>query len=149
MPSTTIPPRLALHIACTGHPRSQMCPQRLLSYSSQVCFFARCKFFISNSITGNPGLLDFYIPFLNALHDKDVTENLAIVAHTHIDHTPGVYKDTNPHSRHSLTSQVHSAIEAFDATVAEFRSSKIVVIGHSVGAWVTLQVDSSAISVHS
>ncbi|KAF9447797.1 alpha/beta-hydrolase [Macrolepiota fuliginosa MF-IS2] len=91
-------------------------------------------------IPGNPGLLDFYTPFLNALYEKDATENLAIIAQTHIDHTPGVYKDTNPHSRHSLTSQVHSAIEAFDATVAEFRTSKVVVIGHSVGAWITLQV---------
>lgn len=90
--------------------------------------------------SGNPGLLDFYTPFLTALQDKDVTENLAILAHAHIDHTPGIYKDTNPHSRHSLVSQVQSAIEVFDATVAEFTPARVMLIGHSVGAWVALQV---------
>ncbi|KAF7784006.1 hypothetical protein Agabi119p4_171 [Agaricus bisporus var. burnettii] len=91
-------------------------------------------------IPGNPGLLDFYTPFLTALQDKDLTENLAILAHAHIDHTPGVYTRASPHSRHSLTSQVQSAIEAFDALSAEFPIARVMIIGHSVGAWVALQV---------
>lgn len=69
-----------------------------------------------------------------------MTENLAILAHAHIDHTPGVYTRASPHSRHSLTSQVQSAIEAFDALSAEFPIARVMIIGHSVGAWVALQV---------
>lgn len=95
---------------------------------------------LSDSSPGNPGLLDFYSPFLTALQDKDLTENLAILAHAHIDHTPGVYNDTTPHSRHSLDSQVQSAIEAFDALASEFAPARVMIIGHSVGSWVALQV---------
>lgn len=91
-------------------------------------------------IPGNPGLLDFYTPFLTALQDKDLTENLAILAQAHIDHTPGIYHDTLPHSRHSLYAQVQSAIELFDTTVAEFSPARVMLIGHSVGSWVALQV---------
>ncbi|KXN85673.1 hypothetical protein AN958_10856 [Leucoagaricus sp. SymC.cos] len=87
----------------------------------------------------NPGLLDFYTPFLTALQDKDITENLAVLAQAHIDHTPGIYKHTSPHSRHSLSAQVQNAIQLFDAALAEFSPARVMLIGHSVGAWVSLQ----------
>ncbi|KAF9015551.1 hypothetical protein BDQ17DRAFT_1229560 [Cyathus striatus] len=95
-------------------------------------------------IPGNPGLLDFYTPFLTALHDKAENGKLAILAHSHIYHTPGVMREPEArmHNRHSgLTYQVQSAIEAFDALKTNLpNQTKIVVIGHSVGAWISLQV---------
>jgi dienelactone hydrolase len=91
-------------------------------------------------------LLDFYTLFLTALQEKDVTENLAIIAQAHIDHTPGIYQGTLPHSRHSLAAQVQSAIEFFDAAVAEFSPARVMLIGHSVGAWVALQASFTPVS---
>jgi len=34
---------------------------------------------------------------------------------------------------------VQSAAELFDSTVAEFSPARVMLIGHSVGAWVALQ----------
>lgn len=67
---------------------------------------------------------------------------LSILAHGHLGHSPavphgGAYKD--PYSV-GLTAQVESALEAVDAIKAAFPQSAIAVAGHSVGAWITLQV---------
>lgn len=87
---------------------------------------------------GNPGLLDFYTPFLNAIYLKDTTSRLAIFGHSHIGHSPGFHGSS---SSYSLACQVQSALEAFDAIKASFGAhTKVVIIGHSVGAWVSLQV---------
>lgn len=89
-------------------------------------------------IPGNPGLLGFYTPFLSAIHSKDTVGGLAILAHAHIGHTPGIGENT---SRCDLTLQVESAIATFDAIKSAFGlDSKVVIVGHSVGSWVTLQV---------
>ncbi|TFK36880.1 hypothetical protein BDQ12DRAFT_713826 [Crucibulum laeve] len=90
-------------------------------------------------IPGNPGLLHFYTPFLTAIHSDDTTQKLAILAHAHINHTPGIQE--GPITSWSLTSQVQSAIEALEAIKLTCGpSSKVVVIGHSVGGWISLQV---------
>jgi hypothetical protein len=105
----------------------------------------------ASSVVGNPGLLDFYTPFLSTLHDKDSTAKLAIFAHSHIGHTPGVQNDNFSHStlNHGLTTQVQSAIEAFDAIKTAFGAhTKVVIVGHSVGAWISLQVLESFINLH-
>ena len=91
-------------------------------------------------IPGNPGLVEFYTPFLSALHGKDTSSRLAILAHAHLNHTPL----SSPHLNaidHSLTSQVQSAIEAFDALRSEFgNNTKLILVGHSVGSWISTQV---------
>lgn len=97
---------------------------------------------IAPSQAGNPGLVEFYTPFLAALHEKS-GGRLSILAHGHLGHSPavphgGAYKD--PYSV-GLTAQVESALEAVDAIKAAFPQSAIAVAGHSVGAWITLQVD--------
>lgn len=91
-------------------------------------------------IPGNPGLVEFYTPFLSALHDKDASSRLAILAHAHLNHTPLPSSHLNA-ADHSLTAQVQSAIEAFDALRSEFgNNTKLILVGHSVGSWISTQV---------
>lgn len=93
--------------------------------------------------TGNPGLVEFYVPFLSALWEKDTTSRLAILAQGHLNHTPLPEPEFNA-SEYGLAAQVQSALEAFDALKAEFgREIKVFLIGHSVGAWISSQVSSS------
>ena len=92
--------------------------------------------------TGNPGILDFYTNFLTALHNEDKTCALAIMAHSHVGHSPEIH---DQHSRQdtgsSLSTQIQGALEAYDAIRYYYRQqTKIVLVGHSVGAWIALQV---------
>ncbi|KAJ7783590.1 hypothetical protein DFH07DRAFT_788326 [Mycena maculata] len=88
-------------------------------------------------IPGNPGLLDFYVEFLSSLHNKH--PGLAVFGHAHLSHTPGVHAEKfNP--EYGLRAQIQSAVEALDAIRAAFGCTKIVLAGHSVGAWIALQV---------
>jgi hypothetical protein len=67
---------------------------------------------------------------------------MAIFAHSHIGHTPGVGGKLTS-KQFALACQVESAIQAFDAVKKTFGAHvKIVLAGHSVGAWVTTQVRS-------
>ncbi|KAK1228664.1 hypothetical protein PQX77_008317 [Marasmius sp. AFHP31] len=87
------------------------------------------------SLSGNPGLVEFYIPFLSAL--QNAKNRLVILAHAHINHTPGI---VSPAAEHSVTIQVQAAIEALDSLKKHYDSIPIIIIGHSVGAYITLQV---------
>ncbi|KDQ63374.1 hypothetical protein JAAARDRAFT_29400 [Jaapia argillacea MUCL 33604] len=96
-------------------------------------------------IPGNPGLLGFYPPFLSDIHARARSSStpLAILAHSHIGHSPGVEDTETRYTLDSvgLTAQVASAIEAVDLIKDTFgNNTKIVVIGHSVGSWITLKV---------
>ncbi|KAJ7492794.1 hypothetical protein FB451DRAFT_1219594 [Mycena latifolia] len=88
-------------------------------------------------IPGNPGLVNFYIEFLNSLHAKH--PGLAIFAHAHLAHTPEIHamKSEGPNG---LVAQIQSAIEALDSVRAAFPETKVIIGGHSIGAWVALQV---------
>ncbi|KAJ6604477.1 hypothetical protein DFH09DRAFT_1122824 [Mycena vulgaris] len=88
-------------------------------------------------IPGNPGLVGFYTQFLNSVHSKH--PGLAIFAHAHLAHTPSVQAG-KPNGAIGLVAQVQSAIEALDAVRAVFGQTKIIISGHSVGAWIALQV---------
>jgi hypothetical protein len=99
----------------------------------------------TSSIPGNPGLLGFYPPFLTAIHKASA--KLAILAHAHIGHTPGVgdKTDWNP-QRYGLATQIRNAVEAFDAVKLTFGpSTKVILLGHSIGSWFALQVVSQII----
>jgi len=89
-------------------------------------------------VPGNPGLVDFYTPFLTAIHAK-TDQSLPILAHAHLGHTPGLNDNlafNNPLAV-SLVSQVESLLEVIDAARSQFE--KIVIAGHSVGSWIALQ----------
>ncbi|KAJ3822097.1 hypothetical protein F5880DRAFT_1660424 [Lentinula raphanica] len=84
-------------------------------------------------IPGNPGLSEFYIPFLSALHQQN--GNICILAQSHLGHTQEA-----PALVHDLAAQVSAATEAFDALVQTYPQRRYVVIGHSVGSWIAVQV---------
>ncbi|KZT02403.1 uncharacterized protein LAESUDRAFT_706049 [Laetiporus sulphureus 93-53] len=92
-------------------------------------------------IPGNPGLVEFYTPFLTELHNK-CKGNLAILAHAHLGHSPTIPHGDEPptHAIAGLTTLIQSAIEALDAIQLTFPSSKLTITAHSMGCWVTLQV---------
>lgn len=64
---------------------------------------------------------------------------MAIFAHSHIGHTPGVGGKVSA-EQCALSYQVESALQAFDAVKKMFGVHvKVVLAGHSVGAWVAAQ----------
>jgi len=84
--------------------------------------------------------VEFYTPFLSELHERDTVSNIAILAHGHLNHASLPSPDARALDQ-SLLAQVQNAIEAFDALEAEFREhTRIIVIGHSVGAFIATQV---------
>ncbi|KAL4241821.1 AB hydrolase superfamily protein [Abortiporus biennis] len=91
-------------------------------------------------VPGNPGLLNFYIPFLASVHNKS-NHTLPILAHSHLGHTPGLgtgsSEDTSRLSL-GLIAQVESLLELIDAVKSVY--SKVIIAGHSVGCWLTMQV---------
>ena len=89
---------------------------------------------------GNPGLVDFYIPFLSALYEKLISTNVAILARAHLDHAPQIREHSRLPPSHGLTIQIESSIEILDSILYNYAKTRIVVIGHSVGAWISLQV---------
>ena len=97
-------------------------------------------------ITGNPGVINFYLPFLTAIHHKDKSGTLAILSHSHVGHDPEVEAwDLAATSRnpfiYALSFQLRNTLRVFDALSTWFGiNTRIVVIGHSVGAWLALQV---------
>lgn len=92
-------------------------------------------------VPGNPGLCSFYTEFLSEIHAKS-DGNLAIMAHAHLGHTPEVIdQDVFKNLKSiALDSQVKSAVEALDAIKLVLKPTHVVLIGHSMGAWVILQV---------
>jgi triacylglycerol esterase/lipase EstA (alpha/beta hydrolase family) len=80
------------------------------------------------------------LPFLNALHQKDTTTTLAILALGHIGHSPVI---SAPQSTDScgLASQVESVARVLNALKLEYGgTAKVALVGHSIGAWMSLQV---------
>lgn len=88
---------------------------------------------------GNPGLADFYTPFLNEIHAKS-DGKLPIIARAHLGHTPHVDGDEAyiDHTFVGLASQIESIIELIDASKTIY--DRLVLVGHSVGSWLVLQV---------
>jgi pimeloyl-ACP methyl ester carboxylesterase len=100
-------------------------------------------------VPGNPGLAAFYTEYLSEL--RSLCPNLAILAHSHLAHTPGVIIDQSVFTKPSsvdLQTQLKSAIEALDAVRQTLRPKHVVIIGHSLGAWLCLQVRSPGIVLY-
>lgn len=94
---------------------------------------------------GNPGLLDFYTPYLSTIYYEDTTSKLAIFGHSHLGHTPGIETEgafyQSAPTCYGLSAQVEAALQAFDAIKSTFgHDTRVVLVGHSVGAWLALQV---------
>jgi len=90
--------------------------------------------------TGNPGLVDLYIPFLSGLYGRYSSSNLAIVGHGHLGHCPQIQDNPKHHPEESLKIQIQTSLEVLDAISTFYVKTRIVIVGHSVGAWLALQV---------
>lgn len=91
-------------------------------------------------VPGNPGLAAFYTEYLSELRCR--SPSLGILAHSHLGHAPGVIDQPvfiHPDSV-GLPTQLKSAIEALDAVKQTLRPKHIVLVGHSLGGWLCLQV---------
>jgi pimeloyl-ACP methyl ester carboxylesterase len=86
--------------------------------------------------------VDFYVPFLSAVHAGQASPDFAIVAQAHLDHFPGIRNAGSARytAGESLAVQVQSAIELLDAVIAwSPRKIRVVLVGHSVGSWISLK----------
>ena len=99
-------------------------------------------------VPGNPGLAAFYTEYLTELRSR--SPNLGILAHSHLAHTPGVIDQPVFTNRSSvgLPAQLKSAIEALDAVRQTLQPKHIVLVGHSLGGWLCLQVRPADILCH-
>ncbi|KZV93789.1 hypothetical protein EXIGLDRAFT_716768 [Exidia glandulosa HHB12029] len=84
-------------------------------------------------VPGNPGILGFYGPFLDSLHNE-LGGQVSILAHAHLGHTP----DGPRTESFSLLAQVDALIHVIDACKSE-GYERITIIGHSVGTWIMVQ----------
>ncbi|KAG1784137.1 hypothetical protein EV702DRAFT_1057620 [Suillus placidus] len=90
-------------------------------------------------IPGNPGIIDFYHPFLTAIHNQDRSGTLAILSHSHIGHDP--VAPARRTSFNALPFQIQNSLRIFDVMSISFGvNTRTVIAGHSVGSWVALQV---------
>ncbi|KAF9527779.1 hypothetical protein CPB83DRAFT_855611 [Crepidotus variabilis] len=92
-------------------------------------------------VPGNPGLVDFYIPFLSAVYANSSSAGIAILAHGLLDHTPGI---ENAPSRYPaddiLTIQVETSIEILDTITNTYPGVRVVTVAHSLGTWINLRM---------
>jgi pimeloyl-ACP methyl ester carboxylesterase len=88
-------------------------------------------------LLGNPGFIEWYRQFLSEIHSRHRSQ-VAILAHANLGHSPDL--PAVPESSCGLLAQVENAIEAYDAVAKHFPKSRIVLLGHSIGSWIILQV---------
>ncbi|GAA5937194.1 bifunctional triacylglycerol lipase/ester hydrolase [Sporobolomyces koalae] len=100
-------------------------------------------------VPGNPGLVEYYDPFLTALRDalptefKESTEMYSI---GHLGHSLDAERDGKvtgfkPHEQATLEEQVDSKIEFVDQLASKYgKDVKIMIMGHSIGSWICLQM---------
>ncbi|KAG2075090.1 hypothetical protein BDR04DRAFT_1091931 [Suillus decipiens] len=136
-PDSSVPYINAIFPASEGIPPAHVhwwpCKQLGVSPSTILLF-----------IPGNPGIIDFYHPFLTAIHNQDRSGTLAILSHSHIGHDPAV-EDLEPASRassnYALPFQIQNSLRIFDVLSIYFGvNTRTVIVAHSVGSWVALQV---------
>ncbi|KAL7425073.1 hypothetical protein Q5752_000761 [Cryptotrichosporon argae] len=96
-------------------------------------------------VLGNPGLLDYYVPFLTHLGSL-LPPDFGIIATSHIGHTPGVPGPSAPldlasqlEAKVELVRALRSALDALAGTGTDTRAC-LVLAGHSVGAWLTCEI---------
>ena len=113
---------------------------------------------------GNPGLLDFYVPFLNAIHRGTISESedldsdsdsdsagssssVTIFAHAHLGLSSYVGIDTDgpfsfpETSRVALPAQIQAHAEFLDELLSAYGPApRVLLVGHSIGAWLVQEV---------
>ncbi|POY73738.1 hypothetical protein BMF94_3276 [Rhodotorula taiwanensis] len=103
-------------------------------------------------VTGNPGLVSYYRHCLSTLRDTlpaDLKNQTVVHAIGHLGHTPGMTsaerRGFRPNGQATLEDQVADKVAYVDELNETYRfgepdAPKLVLLGHSIGAWICLQV---------
>lgn len=98
---------------------------------------------------GNPGLLAYYLPFLNdlidSLQDSATVERLNVTFDIHGRSMSGFEVDAATRKRpYSLVEQIENTeahlIELINSKELQRQNTRIILIGHSVGAYIVLEM---------
>jgi hypothetical protein len=92
---------------------------------------------------GNPGLIDYYLPFLAHLYSL-LPPTHAILCTSHIGHEGHLKAPTLPAELHTLLETKIELVTALrsslDAWTATQKKIKLVLIGHSLGGWLACEI---------
>jgi len=95
-------------------------------------------------IPGNPGLVSYYTTFLTILHRSLNSPNFSSLARVtiHGESLAGFELDSQPRTRAplSLQSQISHVQSRIAAYSAQHAHPRLILIGHSVGAYIALEV---------
>lgn len=82
--------------------------------------------------------MEFYIPFLEHVRHAS-PDNVAMLGFSLLGHSPNIAPVPRLFSQ--LTCQIEAVINIIDTIKSTFTScSKLVLVGHSVGSWLVMQV---------
>lgn len=97
---------------------------------------------------GNPGIPDYYTPFLNALHAQ-LPDTHALMCTSHVGGDPSMPAPPRPlnlreqvDAKIELVSALRASLEAWAREEASASAERpdVVIGAHSVGAWMTCEV---------
>ncbi|GAA5986857.1 hypothetical protein JCM10908_000924 [Rhodotorula pacifica] len=103
-------------------------------------------------VPGNPGLVSYYREFLPSIRDAlpaELKEQTAIHAIGHLGHTPSATsaerRGFKPNAQATLEDQVADKVAYIDELAETYRfgeadAPKLILLGHSIGAWISLQM---------
>ncbi|KAI9455146.1 hypothetical protein BJY52DRAFT_1213395 [Lactarius psammicola] len=93
-------------------------------------------------IPGNPGLLDFYVPFLDAIYaeanSSTSSTSVTIFAHAHLGLSSYIGGDRSFPDTSSVTlpAQIQAHVEFLDELLTAYDlEASVLLVGHSIGAW--------------
>lgn len=93
---------------------------------------------------GNPGLINYYLPFLSHLHTI-LPKTHAVLCTSHLGHEPHLSAPTKPvelmtllETKVELASALRDSLDAW--ANGPSKRPKLVLMGHSLGGWLTCEV---------
>ena len=96
--------------------------------------------------TGNPGLIDYYLPFLAHLHSL-LPASHALICTSHIGHEAHLPAPVHPveldkllESKLELVNALRTSLDVWSNEQGEQEKSKLVLIGHSLGGWLVCEI---------
>jgi len=96
-------------------------------------------------VPGNPGLPQYYIPFLEAVQRALSPSSCAVYALGHLGHSAAAPRIWTGNAVVGLRGQVEDKVSFVDELEQQWAfgregGAKLVVIGHSIGSWVICEV---------
>lgn len=122
---------------CTSQDTSLVPRTILLFVPGQCTLLSRLLVLLTCYFAGNPGLLDFYIPFLDAIY-HEANSSVTIFAHGHLGLSSyfGGDRSFPDTSSVGLPAQIQAHVELLDELLAAYGpETRVLLVGHSIGAW--------------